>query len=128
TVATGAFLTVQTIGTSIYLNLYRVPQIIETANTYLAFAAGAFEVMRLLSTNILNSAESYSRVPTIRGGQVEEAAQTNLDRSFPAFDHWDSEKGAAIQVRSTAQTSSPDALLNVIKRGVNRVNNVPSKL
>lgn len=34
----------------------------------------------------------------------------------------------AVQIRSTTQTSSPEALLAVVRKGVNRLNNLPPTL
>jgi hypothetical protein len=113
---------------SVYLNLYRVPEIIETAGNYLTVGLGAFEVLRMLGTNVLNYAESYSRGPATRGFQFEEAAGANLGRTFPAIDHYDSESGVAVQIRSTTQTQSADALLAVVRKGVNRLNDLPPTL
>jgi RHS repeat-associated protein len=113
---------------SVYINLYRVPEVIETASSYLTVGLGAFETLRFLGTNVLNYTEKYSSIPVIRGGEFEEAAGANLDRWFPALDYYDKETGVAVQIRSTTQTSSPQALLAVVQRAVNRVNNLPPQL
>jgi hypothetical protein len=113
---------------AVYINLYKVPEVIETASNYLTVGLGAFEALRYLGTNILNYAESYSRGPALRGYQFEEAAGANLGRTFPAFDYYDQSNGVAVQIRSTTQTSSPEALLAVVQRAVNRVNNLPPEL
>lgn len=72
--------------------------------------------------------ESYSRGPATRGFQFEEAAGANLSRTFPAIDYYDSQTGVAVQIRSTTQTQSPEALLAVVRRGVNRLNDLPLTL
>lgn len=46
-----------------------------------------------------------------------------MSRNFPAFDYYDRQTGVAVQIRSTTQTQSPDALLGVVRKAVNRVNN-----
>src|SRR6185437_7523520 len=106
----------------------KIPEIIENANNYLTIGLGAFETLRMLGTNVLNYAESYSRGPVIRGNQFEEAAGANLSRTFPAIDYYDANSGVAVQIRSTAQTQSPDALLAVVRKGVNRLNSMPETL
>ena len=113
---------------SVYINLYRVPEVIETASSYLTVGLGAFETLRFLGTNVLNYTEKYSSIPVIRGGEFEEAAGANLDRWFPGIDYYDKNTGVAVQIRSTTQTSSPQALLAVVQRAVNRVNNLPPVL
>lgn len=123
TLATTALVTFQNVLGSVYLNLYKVPEAIETASNYLTVGFGAFETLRLLGTNVLNYAESYSSGPVTRGFQFEEAAGANLSRNFPAFDYYDRQTGVAVQIRSTTQTQSPDALLGVVRKAVNRVNN-----
>ena len=128
TFATTTILTLQNVAGAVYINLYKVPEVIETASNYLTVGLGAFEALRYLGSNVLNYAESYSRGPAIRGYQFEEAAGANLGRTFPAFDYYDKDSGAAVQIRSTTQTSSPEALLAVIRKGVNRVNNLPPTL
>jgi RHS repeat-associated protein len=128
TLATTALVSFQNVLGSVYVNLYRIPQIIEQANTVATVAGGTFEILRLLGTNVLNYAESYSRGPVIRGTQFEEAAGANLSRTFPAIDYFDPNGGVAVQIRSTTQTQSPEALLAVVRRGVNRLNNLPPTL
>ena len=124
TLATTTILVLQNVVGSVYVNLYRIPEIVEQGNRVLTVAAGAFEALRFLGTNVLNYAEAYSSGPSTRGFQFEEAAGANLGRSFPAFDYFDKDSGVAIQIRSTTQTSSPEALLAVVRKGVDRVNNV----
>jgi RHS repeat-associated protein len=128
TLATTALVSFQNVLGAIYINLYRVPEVIETASNYLTVGLGAFETLKFLGTNVLNYTEKYSSVPTIRGGEFETAAGANLDRWFPALDYWDKDTGVAVQIRSTTQTSSPQALLAVVQRAVNRVNNLPPQL
>jgi len=89
---------------------------------------GAFEALKFLGTNILNSAQVYSRGPTTRGFQFEEAAGANLGKWFPRFDYWDSNTGTAIQIRSTTQTQSMEALLSVVRRGVDKMDDLPPQL
>jgi RHS repeat-associated protein len=110
---------------SVYINLYRVPEVIETASSYLTVGLGAFETLRFLGTNVLNYTEKYSSIPVIRGGEFEEAAGANLDRWFPGLDYYDKDTGVAVQIRSTTQTSSPEALLAVAQKAINRVNSLP---
>jgi RHS repeat-associated protein len=107
TLATTAVIGFQNVLGAVYVNLYRVPQIIEEANQALTVTFGAFETLRFLGTNVLNYAESFSAGPATRGFQFEDAAGANLGRSFPAFDYFDKENGVAVQIRSTTQTSSP---------------------
>lgn len=83
TLARTAAPVLQNVAGSIYLNLYRVPEIVEAGNNYLVVGLGAFEAMRILGSNILNYAESYSRGPVIRGDQFEEAAGANLGPHVP---------------------------------------------
>ena len=128
TLGSTALVTFQNVAGAIYLNLYKIPEIIENANNYLTIGLGAFETLRMLGTNVLNYAESYSRGPVIRGNQFEEAAGANLSRTFPAIDYYDANSGVAVQIRSTAQTQSPDALLAVVRKGVNRLNSMPETL
>jgi hypothetical protein len=128
TLASRALISGQNVLGSIYVNLYKVPEVIEAASNYLTVGLGAFEALRMLGTNVLNYAETYSRGPAPRGFQFEEAAGANLGRSFPAIDYYNQDNGTAIQIRSTIQTSSPEALLGVVRKGVNRVNNMPPVL
>jgi RHS repeat-associated protein len=128
TFASASILSFQNVVGAVYINLYRVPEVIETATNYLAIGTGAFEALRFLGTNVLNYAERFSAGPAIRGFQFEEAAGANLGRTFPAFDYYDKDSGTAIQIRSTTQTSSPEALLAVVRKAVNRVNNLPPTL
>jgi len=124
-IASMAVLTIQNVASAIYVNLYRVPEIIEDLNTAATYAVGTFEILRILGTNVLNAAESYSSVPIKRGNEFEQAAGANLGPTFPAIDYFDKDSGTAIQIRSTTQTSSPESLLAVVRKGVNRVNNLP---
>jgi len=128
TFASATILSFQNVVGAVYINLYKVPEVIETATNYLTIGTGAFEALRFLGTNVLNYAERFSGGPAIRGFQFEEAAGANLGRTFPAFDYYDNDSGTAIQIRSTTQTSSPEALLAVVRKAVNRVNNLPPTL
>src|SRR5262249_50032660 len=128
TLATTALVSFQNVVGAIYINLYRVPEVIETASNYLTVGLGAFETLRFLGTNVLNYAEKFSAEPAIRGYQFEDAAGATLGRTFPAIDYYDKNSGVAVQIRSTTQTSSPQALLAVVQRAVNRVNNLPPQL
>jgi RHS repeat-associated protein len=128
TLATTALVSFQNVLGSIYVNLYRIPEVIENANRTLTVGLGAFEALRFLGSNILSYAEAYSRGPVIRGDQFEEAAGANLSRTFPAIDYYEADGGVAVQIRSTIQTQSPEALLAVVQRGVNRLNSLPETL
>jgi RHS repeat-associated protein len=122
TLATTSFVVFQNVVGNIYVSLYEAPQVIETANNYLTVGLGAFQALEFLGSNVLSYAESYSRGPVVRGNQFEEAAVANLGRTFPAIDYFDSNSGTAVQIRSTTQTQSVDALLGVVQKVVNRLN------
>ncbi|HSS98243.1 MAG TPA: RHS repeat-associated core domain-containing protein [Terriglobales bacterium] len=128
TLANTSYVVLANVVGATYVTLYEAPQIIETANNYLTVGLGAFEALRFLGSNVLNCAEGYSRGPIIRGNQFEEAAGANLGRTFPAIDYYDASTGAAVQIRSTTQTQSPEALLGVVRNGVNRLNTLPETL
>jgi RHS repeat-associated protein len=128
TLASQAALVVTTVLGTVYINLYRVPQVIEAASNYATIGVGAFETLRFLGSNALRYAESYSQVPTQRGLDYETATQANLGKFFPGLDHFDKGSGVGVQVRTTTQTQTMEALLAVVNKGVNRLNSLPDEL
>jgi RHS repeat-associated protein len=122
TLATTSLVIFQNVVGGVYVALYEAPQIVETANNYLVAGLGAFEALEYLGTNILNYAQSYSSIPIARGNQFEQAAGANLGPTFPVYDYFDQGSGAAVQIRSTTQTQSMEALLGVVQKGVNKIN------
>jgi RHS repeat-associated protein len=128
TLANQAAIVTTTVLGTVYINLYRVPQVIETLSNYATLGLGAVETLRFLGSNALRYAESYSRIPTQRGLDYEVATQANLGKFFPGIDHFEKDSGVAVQVRTTTQTQTMDALLGVVNKGVNRLNNLPEEM
>jgi len=121
TLASNVYLQATTVLTSIYLNLWRVPLIVDQVTQYVTVAAGAISIIHSasqalpeLAHNLLESDQEYSSNPRTRGFEVETAAGANLSRTNADFD--DFRFGELTQIKSTVQVQSKQILIGLIRR------------
>jgi RHS repeat-associated protein len=113
---------------SAYLNLNRVPQIIETASNWLTIGSVAGEVLTELGRNVLRADREYSRGWVTRGIQVGHAAQQNLSDTFPKIDHFDEGRGVAVQIKSTSQVDTASKFMGIVRSAAQSVSQLPARL
>jgi hypothetical protein len=114
--------------------LYRVPQIIDTISTALLYLGGTAELASIatdtierMTNNLQNSTETLSPGASM-GDQVERIAGGNLERGTESYDYFDKENQIAGQIQGTRATSSPESLIAVLRRGVNKLDSAPKEV
>jgi hypothetical protein len=126
TVASTALPQVTTILNSIYLNLWRLPLIVDQLTQYATLAAGGIQILHEasqalpeLAQNLLSADQEYSPGWCTRGFQCEEAAGANLSRTNPAFD--DFRYGELTQIKSPTQVQSQQVLIANIRAAAQKL-------
>jgi RHS repeat-associated protein len=135
TLASSALIAFQNVATSIYFNLYRVPQIIDQASTALLYLAGSLEIgigatnaIEDVARNLQNSTITFSASPSQMGSEMENVAGVNLQRNTQSYDSYYPDTESVIQLKGTRQTSSPQALMGVVRGAVNDLNTAPERV
>jgi RHS repeat-associated protein len=135
TLASSALIAFQNVAYTIYFNLYRVPQIIDQVSTALLFVQGTFEAaffaknaIETVAQNLQNSNTTFSPAPSQMGSQIEDVAGVNLQRNTQSYDSYYPESETVIQLKGTRQTSSPQALMGVVRGAVNNLNSAPDRV
>ena len=126
TLASSMYIQATTVLTTVYLNLWRLPIIVDQVTQYVTVASGAISIIHSasqalpeLTRNILASDQEYSPGPSPRGFQVENAAGANLSATNPDFD--DFRYGELTQIKSTTQVLTKEALLGVIRNAAQKL-------
>jgi RHS repeat-associated protein len=121
TLAANIYVQASTVLTTVYLNLWRVPLIVDQVAQYVTLASGAISIVHSasqalpeLTHNLLESDQEYSSNPRTRGFQVEVAAGANLSRTNADFD--DFRYGELTQIKSTIQVQTKQLLIGLIRR------------
>jgi RHS repeat-associated protein len=126
TIASRVALQARTVLTSVYLNVWRLPFIIEQVSVYVTLASGAIAITHAasqalpeLTRNLRSADQEYSPGPSPRGFQVESAAGANLSPTNRDFD--DFRYGELTQIKSTVQVQTKESLLALIRRDAQRL-------
>lgn len=121
TLASSVYIQATTVLTTVYLNLWRLPIIVDQVAQYVTLASGAISITHAasqalpeLTKNLLSADQEYSPAPSLRGFQAEDAAQVNLSRGNKSFD--DFRYGELTQLKSTVQVQTKEILLANIRR------------
>jgi hypothetical protein len=121
TLAANVYVQATTVLTTVYLNLWRVPLIVDQIAQYVTLASGTISIVHSasqalpeLAHNLLESDQEYSSNPRTRGFQVEVAAGANLSRTNADFD--DFRYGELTQIKSTVQVQTKQLLIGLIRR------------
>ena len=110
TLASQASLLAQTVFGLFLVNANRIPQLVQSANNYITFAAGGiFLTQRLgqLARNLFSTSQQYPPGPGPRGLKIGQISQQNLSDTSKYLDDYnlaDDGRGIGIQIKSTAST------------------------
>ena len=139
TLATQAIISLQVVVGTVYLNLYRAPEILTTAGQALTVASGVLHgailivpgienLIKDMQYKLANYRGTYSSSPSQMGLQVEDVCGGNLQPGTRGVDRIDVLDGQPVLTQIQGTTAKdPDAIFSRIQQGVNKLNGVTGR-